>query len=255
MSCVLVFVYNKKVFVLFTLLLLILTSFVWCYLFVEFLFGSFVWKFCFEALIGSFVWKFWTEALFWSLCWKFCLEVLSGSSELKLCFESFIGSFKYMIFILLLGSFGWKLCLKVLNWSFAWKFWLEALNNYVIFILLFGEYLIETFLVLKYVVWYFYMWYTELVCLFEYWVCILCLLYFTELVVDIVDFVFLLYWWFLYAWVSCALLLGNAEGNIENVYGNFFFELICYSRYFYCVFLCYTNFILCYWQNQCVFVV
>jgi hypothetical protein len=58
MSCVLVFVYNKKVFVLFTLLLLILTSFVWCYLFVEFLFGSFVWKFCFEALIGSFVWKF-----------------------------------------------------------------------------------------------------------------------------------------------------------------------------------------------------
>ena len=90
MSCVLVFVYNKKVFVLFTLLLLILTSFVWCYLFVEFLFGSFVWKFCFEALIGSFVWKLWTEAL-------------SGSSELKLCFEAFV------------GSFVWKFCLEVLN--------------------------------------------------------------------------------------------------------------------------------------------
>lgn len=43
--------------------------------------------------------------------------------------------------------------------------------------------------------------------------------------------------------------------NIENVYGNFFFEPICYSRYFYCVLLCYTNFILCCWQNQCVFVV
>ena len=32
------------------------------------------------------------------------------------------------------------------------------------------------------------MWYTELVCLFEYWVCILCLSYFTELVVSIGDF-------------------------------------------------------------------
>ena len=70
----------------------------------------------------------------------------------------------------LLWSLGWKLCLKVLNWSFVWKFWLEALNNYVIFILLLGEYLIETFFVLKYVAWYFYMWYIELVCLFEYWV-------------------------------------------------------------------------------------
>lgn len=122
---------------------------------------------------------------------------------------------------------------------------------YVIFILLLGEYLIKLFFVLKYVACYFYMWYTELVCLFEYWVCILCLLYFTELVVSIADFVFLLYWWFLYAWVFCVLLLGK---NIENVY-EYFFELICYSRYFCCVLLCYTNFILCYWQNQCVFAV
>ena len=106
MSCVLVFAYNKKVFLLFSLLLLILTSFVWCYLFVEFLFGSFVLT-------------FWTEVLFW---------------------------------------------------NFVLKPWLEALNNYVIFILLLGEYLIETFFVLKYVAWYFYMWYIELVCLFEYWV-------------------------------------------------------------------------------------
>lgn len=67
------------------------------------------------------------------------------------------------------------------------------------------------------------MWYTELVCLFEYWVCILCLLYFTELVVDIVDFVFLLYRWFLYAWVSCALLLGNAEGEYWKCIWEFFF--------------------------------
>lgn len=46
----------------------------------------------------------------------------------------------------------------------------------------------KLFFVLKYVAWCFYMWYTELVCLFEYWVCILCLLYFTGLVVDIVVF-------------------------------------------------------------------
>lgn len=204
-------------------------------------------------------------------------------------------------------------CLEVLDWSFVWKFWLEALNNYVIFILLLCEYLIETFFVLKYVALYFYMWYTELVCLFEYWVCILCLLYFTELVVSIVDFVFFFfavlvtsvhlgilctatwkeYWKCkrIFLWTSllfmifllCTSLLYEfyfvlllylestgdfcmfgysvycylemQRGNIENVYGNFFFEPICYSRYFYCVLLCYTNFILCYWQNQCVFVV
>lgn len=73
-----------------------------------------------------------------------------------------------MIFILLSGSSGLKLCLEVLDLSFVWKFWLEALNRYVIFILLLGEYLIETFFVLKYVAWYFYMRYVELVCLFEY---------------------------------------------------------------------------------------
>lgn len=31
-----------------------------------------------------------------------------------------------------------------------------------------------------------------------------------------------------HSWVSCALLLGDAEGYIESVYG-YFFELICYS--------------------------
>lgn len=50
-----------------------------------------------------------------------------------------------------------KLCLEVLFGNFIWKFCLEALNKYVIFILLFGEYLIETFFVLKYEDWYFYM--------------------------------------------------------------------------------------------------
>ena len=29
-------------------------------------------------------------------------------------------------------------------------------------------------------------------------------------------------------WISCALLLGTAEGYIENVY-EYFFELTCYS--------------------------
>lgn len=41
--------------------------------------------------------------------------------------------------------------------SFGCEFFFEALNGYVIFILLFGEYLIETLFVLKYVAWYFYM--------------------------------------------------------------------------------------------------
>lgn len=113
-------------------------------------------------------------------------------------------------------------CLEVLIWSLGWKLCLETLNRYVIFILLLCEYLIETFFVLKYVAWYFYMWYTELVCLFEYWVCILCLSYFTELVVSIADFVFLLYWWFLYA---CVLLFGNAERNIEMYIGIFSLNL------------------------------
>lgn len=93
----------------------------------------------------------------------------------------------------------------------------------------------KLFFVLKYVVWYFYVWYTELVCLFEYWVCVLCLLYFTELVVDIVDFVFLLYWWFLYAWVSCALLLGNAEGEYWK----------CILEFFFWTYLLFTIFLLC----------
>lgn len=115
MSCVFIFAYNKKVFLLFTLLLLILTSFGWCYLFVEFLFGSFVWKFCFEALIGSFALKPW-------------LEVLSGSSGLKLCLEVLSGGFKQICDIYfvvwkfwteaLFGSFGLKFCLEVLVGSF-----------------------------------------------------------------------------------------------------------------------------------------
>ena len=145
--------------------------------------------------------------------WSFYLEALSWRSELKFCLEALN---KYVIFILLFGSFGWKLCLKVLNWSFVWKFCLEALNKYVIFILLLCEYLIETFFVLKYVAWYFYMWYVELVCLFEYWVCIFVLVIFHWACCQ--------YRWFLYAWVSCALLL---ERNLENVYG-YFFEPICY---------------------------
>lgn len=79
--------------------------------------------------------------MFGSFVWKFCLEALN----------------KYVIFILLSGSSGLKLCLEVLDLSFVWKFWLEDLNRYVIFILLLGEYLIETFFVLKYVACYFYM--------------------------------------------------------------------------------------------------
>lgn len=114
-------------------------------------------------------------------------------------------------------SFVWKLCLEVLDLSFVWKFWLEALNRYVIFILLLGEYLIETFFVLKYVAWYFYIWYVELVCLFEYWVCIFVLVIFHWACCQ--------YRWFLYALVSCVLLLGNADGNIEMYIGIFSFNL------------------------------
>ncbi len=54
-------------------------------------------------------------------------------------------------------SFVLELWLKVLFGSFVWKFCLKVSNKYVIFILLFGEYLIETLFVLKYIAWYFYM--------------------------------------------------------------------------------------------------
>lgn len=151
----------------------------------------------------------------------------------------------------LFESFVWKLLTEAL----FWKIWLEALNRYVIFILLLCEYLIETFFVLKYVAWYFYMWYTELVCLFEYWVCIFVLVIFHWACCQ--------YCWFcVFAVLVISVRLGilctttwKCRGEYWNVYWNFFFELICYSWYFYCVLLCYTNFILCCWQNQCVFVV
>lgn len=52
----------------------------------------------------------------WSFALKFLAEALSGSFAWKFCLEALN---KYVIFILLFGSFAWKFCFEALVGSFV----------------------------------------------------------------------------------------------------------------------------------------